>query len=86
MNDCDSLLTEIDKVLVSGVGGESSDVQVGPAWIGSYNYDCDGDGDNNNDNDNDDDDNLDKESPCDFFADNFFLYNYDLKHTKNKNS
>ena len=45
MNYCDSLLAEIDKVLVSGVGGEPSDVQVGPEWIVSYNYDCHGDGD-----------------------------------------
>ena len=45
MNDCDSLLTEIDKVLVSGVGGEPSDVQVGPEWIASYNHDGHGDGD-----------------------------------------
>ena len=45
MNDCDSLLTEIDKVLVGGVGGEPSDVQVGPEWIASYNYDGHGHGD-----------------------------------------
>ena len=38
MNDCGSLLTEVDKVLVRGVGGESSDVQVGPEWSVSYNY------------------------------------------------
>ena len=45
MNDCGSLLTEVDKVLVGGVGGEPSDVQVGPEWIGLCNYDGHGDGD-----------------------------------------
>ena len=45
MNDCDSLLTEVDKILVGGVGGEPSDVQVGPEWIVSYNYDGHGHGD-----------------------------------------